>query len=731
MTDETSPRETTETVEFWLKELDAAKKREEAYRKEGKRILEIYDGTLAKTTPFNILYSNTETMLPALYSQTPRPVVQRRFKDDDPLGKAAAQAGQRMLEHLVDTDIDGYQPFDLSMTTAVSTALLPGRAITKVKYDANEAGENEYEGETVCTESAPWNRVLYGYATCWEQVPWIAYELQITKREALRLFGEPRANLLTFQDTDAHLDSGDTKAERQEPDQGERRVTTIHQIWDKDGGKQVRYVSEQVKDQFLKVEDDPLGLTGFFNSPRPLMFLFKPHTLLPTALYTIYESQAEELNGLTIRIKRLIKAIKARGLYDGELGEEFKKLLEADETELVPTDRGSSLATEKGMDKALWMWPVGELIIVLRELYTAREACKQVIYEITGISDILRGSTKASETLGAQEIKTQWGTLRLKKSQTAVANYAVDLLRIMLEIAAKKFSEDTWARMTGLPFLTSAKFTELTALATMMQQQAMLRPALGPQQPAPPDPRLMQIQQQLQAPKWEDVLNLLRDDLQRSYRIDIETNSTVQPEAAEDQKLLNEVMTTLSQVLAQMGPLVVKGVLPFQAAQTLLLTIVRRFRFGAELEDTIKAMQPPPPEENGMKEQMAKLQAESQQKDMQLQLMDAQKQIREQQIDLQLKEIQLQADRDALAREKAAQDAQFALKQQIQAAEVGPEALAMKQREWQADRDTERMKANINRETELEKVRLQTAAQLEVARISAEAKAKQPKAVPA
>src|SRR6185503_12600978 len=127
------PKSQTEAVARWLKEITACRTREKDFRTDGQRILEIYDGTKAAETPFNILYSNTETLLPALYSSTPRPVVQRRFKDDDPLGKAAAQAGQRALEFLIDTDTDMYETFDDGMKTATLNGLLPGRAATGVK----------------------------------------------------------------------------------------------------------------------------------------------------------------------------------------------------------------------------------------------------------------------------------------------------------------------------------------------------------------------------------------------------------------------------------------------------------------------------------------------------------------------------------------------------------------------------------------------------------------------
>ena len=128
--------------------------------------------------------------------------------------------------------------------------------------------------------------------------------------------------------------------------------------------------------------------------------------------------------------------------------------------------------SEKGFQNAIWMWPVENLIVVLRELMNAREACKATIYEITGISDILRGSTVASETATAQKIKSQWGSLRLKRLQKEVQRFARDLLRMMLEVAATKFSEETWAKMTGLPFNTSMQQSQLMQIAQIAQMTA-------------------------------------------------------------------------------------------------------------------------------------------------------------------------------------------------------------------------------------------------------------------
>jgi len=665
-----------EVVTYWLDEISASKKREKDWRKDGQRIYEIYGGEKSATTPFNILYSNTETLLPALYSAVPRPIVQRRFKDDDPLGKQAAMAGQRVLEFLLDTNVEGYETFDEAMQAAVLDALLPGRGVTCIKYDAetgvlpssDDSDEDDKKtdddkatpykiSELACTDSKLWNRVFYGYAKKWSKVPWIAYEEHLDKKEATRLFGEEISGKIVYTTSDDDSDEYDKKT-GDDKNQGDRKTALVYQIWDKDDGRKIRYISPAYLDGYLKVDDDPLELTGFFNQPKPLSFL-KKNDIAPVAIYNLYENQAKELNQLTLRISRIVKAIKARGVYDAELGDDIAKLFEADDNEMLPADKSSSLAAEKGLQNAIWFAPVEVLMTVLERLYQARENCKKVIYEITGIADIMRGASLASETLGAQKIKESWGTLRLKRLQKEVQRYARDILRMKLEIAATKFSEETWAKMTGLPFVTTQQRQQLESIAQAAQASGQ-----------PLDP---QTQAQLSAPVWGQVLEMLRDDTQRSYRIDIETNSTVEPEAVEDQKNISDLLTALGQFLNGVGPLVAKGVMPFQVAQSMLLTITRRFRFGPEIEDQIKQMQPPKPEDNGeaaksaqkdvqvLQDKMA-MQAQLTQVQQKLQTTEAEKNLIERQTALDVREIKLNAEEQVFELKKSLAEKEIAVK---------------------------------------------------------------------
>lgn len=631
------PKKTDERVTYWLNEIDAAKQREKDFRKDGDRIIEIYDGRKSDVTPFNILYSNTETIAPTLYSMTPRPVVQRRFKDDDPMGMAAAKAGQRMLEFLLDTNIDGYETYSEAMNASVLSAVLPGRGVTSIKYDYEEGqlapaatAEPAEEGaqppppdpykktELVCPESREWNRVYFGYARKWSKVPWVAYEEHIDKEEAIRLCGKEVANQIEFTVDEDSDEEGARERTDDERNKGERKTALVYKIWDKRGGKKVRFVSPQMRSGFLKVLDDPLGLTGFFDCPRPLTFVQKVNDLIPVALYILYENQAKELNRITLRLNRMVEACKARGAYDGTLGALLEKIMDEDDNALVPTEDGT-LVSDKGLAASIWFMPLAEIIATLEKLYQAREACKTVIYEIIGIADIMRGASKASETLGAQEIKNQWGTLRIKPKQAEVQRYARDLLRMMLEVAASKFSEETWAKMTGLPFSTTQQLQQAQMLMQAAQQQMAMMPPPQPGQPPPqPPPALQQAQAVLAAPKWPDILKMLQDDLQRAYRIDIETNSTIEPEAAEDQKHIAELMAQLGQFLNGIGGLVEKGVMPFEVAQSMMLAISRRHRFGQDIEEQIKAMKAPPPQDDGEAQK-----AQQQMQQMQQQLAEA------------------------------------------------------------------------------------------------------------
>jgi hypothetical protein len=73
--------------------------------------------------------------------------------------------------------------------------------------------------------------------------------------------------------------------------------------------------------------------------------------------------------------------------------------------------------------------------------------------------------------------------------------------------------------------------------------------------------------------------------------------------------MMADFMNSMGQFLTAVGPLVKDKVLPFGAAKSIMLSVSRRLRFGAEVEDELEQMQAPE-EEGGNPEEMQKQQEE-------------------------------------------------------------------------------------------------------------------------
>lgn len=650
----------TPEVKKWLAELDAAEKRDRDWKKKGREIVEIYEAGKRSDNPFNILFSNTETLLPALFNNTPRPEVKRRFNDADPIGKLASNVLKRSLEFLMDSNDEDYATFDDLMASAVLESLLPGRGITRFKYEAKIKGEGEnamVEAETVVGEEVPWDRVRTGYGKKWKQVPWLAFEHFMNKEEAKKHFpdhGDKIAFDITPGTEDKKGDDGEAKTSS---DDSSHMLAQIFEIWDKTS-RQVIFVSVCCG-EILKSTEAPLKLSGFFPCPRPLQLIQKISSIVPTPLYSYYESQAEELNVCTRRIDKITRAMKIRGFYDGTL-QGMQDLMKAEDNTLLPAENVAGMLQGQTLDRAIWFFPIEKLVGVLQQLYSQREQIKGVIYEITGVSDILRGASRASETATAQNIKNQWGTLRLKRSQKEVMRYVRDCLRLMAEIAGEHLGVETLSAMTGLQYPTAQQKEQ--AQGMMQQLQSMQPPAQPGQPPAPPPPEMEKLQKILSLPSWEDIQAVLKGDVQRQYKIDIETNSTVDAEATEDKADVAEFLNSLSQFLNGVAPMIEQGYMSFDVAKTMLMSIVRRFRFGVEVEDQIAEMQAPPPKEEGddpkVKAEQAKMQMEQQRNEAEMahkqQLFQLEQQQAQERMALEREQMDLEREKMNFERERLA-----------------------------------------------------------------------------
>jgi hypothetical protein len=563
-------------VARWIAELDLSDKVEKNWRERAKDVQERYrdektqnERRYSSSNRYNILYSNIQTICPALYNQSPTPDVRRRYRDADPVGKEISEVLERCLSFTMD-DCD----FDRYMRLAIKDQQICGRGVTRVRYDpvfgeeSDEMGDpyDDLKGEEVKFQHVNWADFRHGPGRTWEEVEWIAFSHLMTRDDLRDKFGDKIGDEVELDYTPIGMEDkdGDVVADT-------FKRATVWEIWCS-RQKEVIFISKSMKERPLKTDPDPLQLRGFFPTPRPLYATENTDSLVPVEPFRFYRDQANELDNITRRISGIIAACKVRGIYDSTITE-MSNLMDAGENMMVPAQDVLPLMQSGGLDKAIWMWPIEKIAGVLNELYNQREQIKKTIYEITGIADIMRGSTASSETLGAQQLKVQFGTMRLDDMGRDIQRYARDLVRIAAEIISEHFSTDSIAMMTDIKLPSPEEKMMAQQQAQMMAQQ---------QQPVPP-----QLEEILEKPTWDECMQVLRDDKQRSYRVDIETDSTIAGDQAMDQKSVTELLTGVSTFITNAGPAVAAGYLPLDAAKAMLMSAVRRFRMGREVEDAL------------------------------------------------------------------------------------------------------------------------------------------------
>jgi hypothetical protein len=338
---------------------------------------------------------------------------------------------------------------------------------------------------------------------------------------------------------------------------------------------------------------------------------------------------------------------------------EFESLAKARDGEFIAVENAMQFA-DRGLDKAIWHAPLETLVSVIVQLMQHREALKATIYEITGLSDIVRGASVASETATAQQIKAQFGSIRIQDRQAEVQRMARDAVRLMAELIGEKFEPETLGLMTGID-LPQAQQKLMAQQAAMKAQQAG--------QPVPPE-----IEQVLSVPSWDEVLQVLRSDAMRGYRVDIETDSTVQADVARLKTNAAEFVQGFGGFIQAVGPAVQAGAMPMDVVADLLTAFARNFKLGRQAEDALERMgkiaaQPAPQQDQGA---AAEAQAEQQRVAMEMQVKQAEVQAKAQ---LEQDKLALEAQRMAMEaqikeREIAIQEAELALKAQVENARL-------------------------------------------------------------
>ncbi len=423
----------------WLERIKDADKRDEQFMLDAEAAEVGYSSdkrndTKGKVYDFNILHSNIETIVPAIYNSTPIPDIRERFRsgDADPNSAMSRQISQ-VIERALMVQIDD-GAMDTELEDLVQDAQLAGRGCIRVRFDADVNGDM-VANERLKYEAVSWRDYREGPARRWQDVPWVAFR-QSVSAEQIEKIEDPELKQIMASGAEDKTTATEAPSD-----------TELWEIWCKDTRKVYMVVCGS--GEVLTVKDDPLGLPEFFPCPRPVQPLTLTGKRTPINPFAIYKKLAEELEKTTRRISAITDGLKVRGLIVGDAAS-IEALALAGDNELVPIANLEGLAQTGGLDKAITWWPVEQAVSVLQQLYVARDATKQMIYEVTGISDIVRGQSAASETATAQQIKSEWGSLRIKKMQRQIERCVRELFVISAELISSKFSPDSLQQMTGM-----------------------------------------------------------------------------------------------------------------------------------------------------------------------------------------------------------------------------------------------------------------------------------------
>ncbi len=611
------------TAEFWRDELARYTEQYEGFCTAGRKIIQRYkderrdsEGDVSR---FNILWSNVRILKPAIYAKAPKVEVSRRNRDRNDVARVASM----VLERAIQFELTQYPDFHSAMSNSVEDRLLPGRGVSWVRYEPEFASVSDDELEEIVTnERSPCDYVFWGDfahdpARTWEEVSWVARRVFMTRKEGTERFGDAFADVpLTH--------SPEQKESENKPLRDEKKTkAVVWEIWCKPS-KTVYWIAKD-HDAFLDERPDPMGFEGFFPCPKPLFATVTTDSLIPTADFRLYQDQATEIDEISARIRHLTKCLKVAGVYAADEPALARLMKEGADGVLVPVTNWPAFMEKGGMSGAVSLLPLKEIVGALQQLYVSREACKQTIYEITGISDILRGASQAQETATAQQIKSQFASIRLNEMKEDVQRYARDLLRLKAEVICTKYQPETILMASGI--------------ANTQDRE------LAPQ-----------------------AIALLKSDPLRSWSIDIETDSLVEMDQTSEKQERMEFLAASSQFLdktiqaAQIAP----DIMPL--ANQMLLFGVRGFKIGRELEGEFERFteavknkqeqaaanpQPPPPDP-----EMLKLQAQAAESQANMQLEQQKMQLEQQvqaasgQMEAQKLQFEAQLEQQKLSFEK-------------------------------------------------------------------------------
>ncbi|PDT15894.1 hypothetical protein CO670_15475 [Rhizobium sp. J15] len=638
----------------WLDEIQDAEKCFQEYQDKCDNIDKAYadlkslSGANAERQ-MQIFWANLEVLKPSIYARAPVPVVGSRFKDRKALNRHASEILERSLLTSFDT-----QDIDETMKAIRDDLATNARGVMWLRFEEGENGERQASAY----DHVDRKDFVHDPARKWKEVGWVARRSWLTM-ERMRMRFEQTSG-------DAYMKASYSERKGKDENYAGEKKACVWELWHKE--KNVVVWATPGVDVVLDIREPYLQLDRFFPCPRPAYGTVERGTLKPVPDFVYYKDQIEEINELTARISALSESLRMKGFYSAG-GEDVADAIETaikqndNQAILIPVPNVAAFGGGGSFkDSIIWM-PVDQVAAVIAQLIQLRKQLIDDVYQITGLSDIMRGATDPNETLGAQELKSQYGNVRIRDRQEEMIRIARDAARISGEIMAENFSMQTLMEMSQYEDIPTQAAVQQQIMGIRQQiAQAASNPQMVAQAQQNPDMAQKMLQQSQQKTQelqqsitWEQVMAFLRDQRMRPFALDIETDSTIQPDENAAKQRVTEFLTAMAPLIQQLGAMVAADPASANFAGEVLKFAASPFRAGRALEAAIdelvdqmkqKASQP---KSDPAAEQM---QAETQMKMQELQLKNNEMQLKAQESQASM-QIELQQARAELEKTNA------------------------------------------------------------------------------
>lgn len=402
-----------------------------------------------KDPDFDLFWSSTEILKPAIYARPPSPVVSTRFSIRDPFLDQVSE----MLERALATALDK-TCVDVVMKGVRDDLILTGRGVSWIRFEDDDANR-------VVVEHLEPRDFLHEPARKWAEVGWVARCAWMTKAEMRDRFG-PESGYADASFTSSNDQRGMTDGSEKAP---------VWEVWSRVDDR-VYWVAEGVS-TILDSQEPFLALESFFPCPKPAYATLKRKTLIPVPDYNRYSSTLDQINDLTARIYGLLDQVRVRGLIPagGDVGSAVQTLLDEadDDMMLIPVPASSLVGSG---DMVNWL-PLDMFANTVSGLISARKQLISDFYELSGISDIMRGASDAQETLGAQQLKSQYGSVRVREKVDALVDHAQGICAIAGEIICANFSGEELLQMSLTKMPTDADIKKQVASVQAQSKDAL------------------------------------------------------------------------------------------------------------------------------------------------------------------------------------------------------------------------------------------------------------------